>query len=65
MKQSGQFEKKKKDKEENPLLKYIKNQVVNVFLAPMSLLIEGAVILKEDHFFGKNKNMIRLLLWVA
>ncbi|OQR76167.1 protein unc-80-like, partial [Tropilaelaps mercedesae] len=49
-KQSSQFERKKKDEEENPLLKYIKNQVVNVFLAPMSLLVKGAVILKEEHF---------------
>ncbi|XP_046393341.1 protein unc-80 homolog [Ischnura elegans] len=37
-------------KDTPPILKYIKTQVRDVFHAPMSVLVKGAVVLAEEHF---------------
>ncbi|KAL0270475.1 UNVERIFIED_CONTAM: hypothetical protein PYX00_007876 [Menopon gallinae] len=39
-----------KPKETLPILKYLKTQVRNVFHAPLSVLVKGAVVLTEDLF---------------
>lgn len=39
-----------KAKETLPILKYLKTQVRNVFHAPLSVLVKGAVVLTEDLF---------------
>ncbi|KAK6643812.1 hypothetical protein RUM43_000075 [Polyplax serrata] len=39
-----------KPKETLPILKYLKTQVKNVFHAPLSVLVKGAVVLTEDLF---------------
>lgn len=39
-----------KPKEMPPILKYLKTQVRNVFHAPLSVLVKGAVVLTEDLF---------------
>lgn len=39
-----------KPKDGLPILKYLTNQVRNVFHAPFSLLVKGAVVLSEDLF---------------
>ncbi|XP_064455968.1 protein unc-80 homolog isoform X2 [Ornithodoros turicata] len=37
-------------KEENPMLKYLKTQVMSLFHSPLSTLIKGAVVASEDTF---------------
>ncbi|XP_049834730.1 protein unc-80 homolog isoform X4 [Schistocerca gregaria] len=39
-----------KMKEPPPVLKYIKQQVREVFHAPLAVLVKGAVVLSEEHF---------------
>ncbi|XP_071444564.1 protein unc-80 homolog isoform X1 [Hetaerina americana] len=52
----------KEKKDVPPILKYVKTQVRDVFHAPLSVLVKGAVVLAEEHFIDSLPLAWELLL---